>query len=61
MSYSLGVLKKSELFRSHVYGVSSDGKERMEAQAALIAEKEKAVVGALETGRTPSPPFLFMT
>ena len=46
----LGVLKKSEIFRSHVYGVAATdgGKER---HALLFAEKEDAVVGALETGK----------
>ena len=49
----LGVLKKSEIFRSHVY-VTSDGtnasSETQALQSVLFAEKEKAVVGAIETG-----------
>lgn len=44
------MLKKSEIFRSHVYGTGGT-----ELQALLFAEKEKAVVGALETGGYQSP------
>ena len=46
--YILGVLKKSEIFRSHVYGAAEKDKE---LQALLFAEKEDAVVGALESGK----------
>ena len=46
--YILGVLKKSEIFRSHLYGAAEKDKE---LQALLFAEKEDAVVGALESGK----------
>jgi hypothetical protein len=44
---NIGILKKSEIFRSHVYG-SNDG-DKFEIQSLLFAEKERDIISAFET------------